>query len=110
MNNTALLRVDTQEAFTPEGGLPVQAGREIISSVNEITRVTLARSGLVIDSVDFHPRGHISFASRFGISPFSPSPLDPTDRVWPDHSIGGTRDVQLIDGIIDDPRIVKIYK
>ena len=38
MRNTALLRVDVQEAFTPTGGLPVEQGREVVGGVNRVTR------------------------------------------------------------------------
>lgn len=37
MNHTALFRVDAEESFTPEGGLPVRQGREIVEGVNRVT-------------------------------------------------------------------------
>lgn len=113
MNNRALVRVDATEAFTPEGGLPVEAGREIVDGVNEATRVAQKNNMLIVDLIDMHPRGHISFASRWGLSPFSQNPLNPqnpNDLVWTDHGIGETKDVELIQGIIDPEDCVKIYK
>ncbi|MDD2917092.1 MAG: isochorismatase family protein [Candidatus Gracilibacteria bacterium] len=113
MKNTALVRVDAQEAFTPEGGLPVAAGREIVEGVNRVTREAQQRSMLIIDTVDFHPERHISFASYWDKPAFSQNPLNPTnpsDLLWTDHGVGGTRDVELIDGIIDPEECVKIYK
>lgn len=68
---------------------------------------------LIIDSVDIHPKRHISFASRWNHTPFSRNPLNPgnpSDLLWPDHSIGETDDVKLIDGIIDPANCVKVYK
>jgi nicotinamidase/pyrazinamidase len=65
------------------------------------------------DSVDYHPERHISFASTWWRAPYTENPLNPTnpsDLLWTDHSIAGTRDVQLIDGIIDPAKCVKIYK
>lgn len=79
MKNIALLRVDTQEAFTPEGGLPVAQGREIVEGVNRVTQDAHERGMLIIDSVDFHPEGHVSFASHWSLPPFSQNPLNSTD-------------------------------
>jgi nicotinamidase/pyrazinamidase len=113
MKTTALLRVDVQEAFTPTGGLPVAAGREVVDGVNRVTEQARNAGMLVIDSVDFHPEGHVSFASRWNLPAFSQNPLnpaDPSDLLWTDHSIGGTDDVKLIDGISDPEGAVKIYK
>jgi len=113
MENTALVRVDAQEAFTPEGGLPVATGREIVSGVNKATREAQERSMLIIDTVDYHPEGHVSFASYWDKPAFSQNPLNPenpSDLLWTDHGIGGTRDVELIEGIIDPKESVKIYK
>ncbi len=113
MKNTALLRVDTQESFTPEWGLPVQAGREIVAGVNRVTEEARERWMLIIDSVDKHPLGHISFASRWDLPAFTQnpqSPDNPSDLLWTDHSVWETNDVNLIDGIIDPEWSVKIYK
>lgn len=113
MSNIALVRVDAQEAFTPEGGLPVAAGREIVSGVNKATREAQERSMLIIDTVDFHPERHVSFASYWDKPAFSQNPLNPdnpNDLLWTDHGIGETKDVQLIEGIIDPEECVKIYK
>lgn len=113
MRTTALLRVDTQEAFTPEGGLPVAAGREIVSGVNRVTQEAHDAGMLIIDSVDNHPEGHISFASRWNLPAFTQNPLnprDPSDLLWTDHSVGETKDVELIEGITNPEGVVKIYK
>ncbi len=37
MDTRAIIRVDVQRAFTPEGGLPVSAGREVVPGVNRVT-------------------------------------------------------------------------
>lgn len=112
MNNTAILRVDVQGAFTPEGWLPVQAGREVVSGVNRVTQNARDRGLLIIDTVDLHPENHISFASRWWVPIFSQNPLnpdDPSDLLWPDHSVRW-KDIELIEGIIDPTDCVKIYK
>ncbi len=113
MKNIAVLRVDVQESFTPQWGLPVQAGREVVSGVNRVTREAHEAWLLIIDSVDYHPEWHVSFASTWGMSPFTQNPLnpsDPNDLLWTDHSIAGTKDVELIEGIIDPKDCIKIYK
>jgi nicotinamidase/pyrazinamidase len=113
MKNTAVLRVDTQESFTPEWGLPVAQGREVVDGVNRVTREAQEWWMLIIDSVDIHPEWHISFASRWNLPIFSQNPLNPSDSsdlLWMDHSIWETKDVQLIEGIIDSTECMKIYK
>lgn len=113
MTNRALLRVDVQESFTSTGWLPVEQGREVVDGVNRVTREAQARWMLIIDSVDYHPESHISFASRWKLPAFSQNPLNPnnpSDLLWTDHSVGGTKDVQLIDWIIDPSDCIKIYK
>ncbi len=113
MSNIALLRVDVQEAFTPEWGLPVAQGREVVDWVNRVTREAQEKWLLIIDSVDFHPEWHISFASHWKLPAFSQNPLnltDPSDLLWTDHSIWGTRDVELIEWILNPEWCIKIYK
>jgi hypothetical protein len=46
---------------------------------------------LIIDTIDFHPEHHISFASYWGKPAFSQNPLNPADSsdlLWTDHAIG----------------------
>jgi nicotinamidase/pyrazinamidase len=110
--NTAVLRVDAQGAFTPKGWLPVEAGMEIVPGVNRVTQDARDRGLLIIDTVDLHPENHISFASRWWLPEFSQNPLnpdDPSDLLWPDHSVRW-KDIELIEGIIDPTDCVKIYK
>lgn len=112
MDTRAILRVDVQGAFTPEGGLPVSAGREVVPGVNRVTEEARRQWFLIIDTVDLHPENHISFASRWWVPPFSQNPLnpdDPSDLLWPDHSVS-EKDRALIEGIIDPDECVKVYK
>ncbi len=84
-----------------------------MSGVNKATREAQEKSMLIIDTVDYHPERHISFASYWGKPAYSQNPLNPenpNDLLWTDHSIGGTKDVKLIEGIIDPTDCVKIYK
>ena len=68
---------------------------------------TKERSGLVIASFDRHPKDHISFASRFGIDPFTPYE---GDVKWPDHGVQGTDEVDPMDGIDTSLFDYRVYK
>ncbi len=84
-----------------------------MSGVNKATLEAQEKSMLIIDTVDYHPERHISFASYWGKPAFSQNPLhpeNPNDLLWTDHGVGGTKDVNLIEGIIDPDDCVKIYK
>ena len=54
----ALLIVDIQNDFLPEGALAVSAGDEIIPRVNQI----MDDYDYVVASQDWHPDGHVSFS------------------------------------------------
>ena len=65
--SSLLLVVDCQPDFMPGGALGVAEGDRIVAPVSE-----LMRSGIfprIVATQDWHPRGHISFASSHpGIS------------------------------------------
>jgi nicotinamidase/pyrazinamidase len=54
-----LLVVDVQNDFCPEGRLAVPRGHEIVTLVNALA----ARFRHVVLTQDWHPPGHLSFAS-----------------------------------------------
>jgi nicotinamidase/pyrazinamidase len=56
-----LIVVDQQLDFEPGGFLPVAHGDEIVSSINQF----MGPFAEVILTADWHPRGHISFASSY---------------------------------------------
>ena len=86
--DAALLVVDVQNSFTPGGSLVVNEGGEIIPLVNRLAR------GFenVVLTQDWHPAGHISFASSHpGKKPFDLIDLPYGSQVlWPDHCIQGS--------------------
>lgn len=89
MNPTdVLLVVDVQNDFLPGGALAVPQGDAVIP----VIRGLAPRFENVILTQDWHPPGHISFASRHGLAPFSTIELPYGQQVlWPDHCVQGSR-------------------
>ena len=89
----ALLVIDMQIDFLPGGPLAVREGDAILPGINSLAR----RFDHVLLTQDWHPRGHISFASTYGKQPFVDSVQAPYGRqqLWPDHCIQGTRGAEL---------------
>jgi nicotinamidase/pyrazinamidase len=86
--NAALLIVDVQNDFCAGGALAVPEADAIVPTVNALVRA----SRRVFLSQDWHPRGHVSFASSHpGMEPFERIMLPTGEQiVWPDHCIAGT--------------------
>jgi nicotinamidase/pyrazinamidase len=83
-----LLVVDVQYDFLPGGSLAVADGDAIIAPINALGR----RFRHVVLTQDWHPQGHISFASSHqGARPFEVMELPYGPQVlWPDHCVWGT--------------------
>jgi nicotinamidase/pyrazinamidase len=84
----ALLVIDMQLDFLPGGALAVADGDAILPGINALA----AQFDHVILTQDWHPRGHISFASTHGLQPFTDTVQAAygTQTLWPDHCIQGT--------------------
>ena len=65
----ALLVVDPQNDFFPNGAMAVPGANEIISSLNRIITIFRKRKSLVIVSRDWHPTGTRHFQKYGGIFP-----------------------------------------
>ena len=89
----ALLVIDMQLDFLPGGALAVADGDAILPGINALA----AQFDHVILTQDWHPRGHISFASTHGLQPFTDTVRAAygTQTLWPDHCIQGTPGAQL---------------
>jgi nicotinamidase/pyrazinamidase len=90
----ALLVIDMQTDFaSPAGALSVPDGEAIIPGINALA----AQFNHVILTQDWHPLGHISFASTHGKQPFSDTvPLAyGIQALWPDHCIQGTPGAEI---------------
>jgi nicotinamidase/pyrazinamidase len=82
-----LLVVDLQHDFLPGGALAVPDGDAIIPVINRLAR----RFDNVILTQDWHPAGHVSFASTHGLAPFTTIELAYGKQVmWPDHCVQGS--------------------
>jgi nicotinamidase/pyrazinamidase len=89
MTQDVLLVVDMQNDFMPGGALAVGEGDAIVPLVNRIAR----RFDHVVLTQDWHPSGHLSFASSHpGKSAFDAITL-PYGRqiLWPDHCVQETQ-------------------
>jgi len=84
----ALLVIDMQLDFLPGGALAVADGDAILPGINALA----AHFDHVILTQDWHPRGHISFASTHGKQPFvdTVQAAYGTQTLWPDHCLQGS--------------------
>ena len=88
MSKTALILVDIQNDFMPEGGLPVPAGDEVIYPINTLLQHAKEQDWFVVATQDWHPADHGSFASNNDAEPFTVGELDGLEQVmWTDHCI-----------------------
>jgi nicotinamidase/pyrazinamidase len=83
-----LIVVDVQNDFCPGGRLPVPAGDQVVPLINGLTR----KFAHVVLTQDWHPPGHLSFASSHpGRAPLETiaAPYGP-QVLWPDHCVQGS--------------------
>jgi nicotinamidase/pyrazinamidase len=85
---TALIVVDVQNDFCPGGALAVPGGDQVVPPINRL----IERFETVVLTQDWHPPGHLSFASSHaGQTPFGTIqlPYGP-QTLWPEHCVQGT--------------------
>lgn len=90
---SALLIIDMQYDFMPGGALAVAEGEKLVPLINRLG----ARFRNVVITQDWHPAGHVSFASSHaGRNPFDSItlPYGP-QTLWPDHCVQGSHGAQL---------------
>lgn len=89
----ALLVVDLQNDFCPGGALEVPEGDTIIPIVNKL----IEHFDVVIQTQDWHPDNHSSFASNHeGKEPFNTIEVDyGTQVLWPDHCVQGSEGAEF---------------
>jgi nicotinamidase/pyrazinamidase len=94
-DHSVLLLVDVQPDFMPGGALPAPRGDEILGPIR-----TLMTSGLFrhfVATQDWHPPGHVSFASSHsGRKPFDTIELYGHEQtLWPDHCVQNSEGAAL---------------
>ena len=62
----ALLLVDVQNDFMPDGALPVPAGDEVVSILNGWIAAAAAQELPIFATRDWHPANHFSFEAQGG--------------------------------------------
>jgi len=77
----ALLVVDVQNDFLPDGALGVQHGDEVIPPLNRLIARWRDRGWPIVFTRDWHPPGHCSFHAQGG--------------PWPVHCVAGTPGAQF---------------
>ncbi|HZP78802.1 MAG TPA: bifunctional nicotinamidase/pyrazinamidase [Pseudolabrys sp.] len=84
-DHDVLVLVDIQNDFCPGGRLAVPRGDEIVALANQLA----AQFRHVVLTQDWHPPGHLSFASAHpGKKPFDAVTLDyGTQILWPEHCV-----------------------
>ena len=92
-----LLVVDLQNDFCPGGALAVPEGDAVVPVVNALA----TRFAHVVLTQDWHPRGHLSFASSHpGRQPYETVAVAYGPQVlWPDHCVQGTRGAAFRDDL-----------
>ena len=86
--DSALLIIDVQNDFCPDGHLAVNDGHSIIQGINQRAR----QAHCVVLTQDWHPENHHSFAASHA----NRAPFDQIDMaygqqtLWPDHCVAGS--------------------
>ena len=95
----ALIVVDLQNDFCPQGALAVPGGDQVVEIANEL----LAEIPLSVLTQDWHPEGHVSFASSYGRKPLElDDSTNPPHVLWPDHCVAGSKGADFHPGLKTD--------
>jgi nicotinamidase/pyrazinamidase len=106
--NEALIVIDVQNDFCPNGALAVLDGDAVVGPINRMLSSFAAR----ILTQDWHPLGHTSFASSY----HDKSPYDLIDMpygaqiLWPDHCVQSTGGAAFHKGLKTDTADLIIRK
>ena len=104
----ALVVVDMQNDFMPGGALAVADGDAIAPLVNRLMQGFVN----VVLTQDWHPPGHVSFASSHpGARPFEviETPYG-SQALWPDHCVQGSPGAALHERLASDRAILILRK
>jgi nicotinamidase/pyrazinamidase len=100
----ALIVIDVQNDFCPGGALAVAGGDAVVPGINALMDDFPA----VILTQDWHPAGHLSFASSHpGRAPYEVTDMPYGPQVlWPDHCIQGTPGAAFHPGLRTDADVI----
>lgn len=104
----ALIIVDVQNDFCPGGALAVPEGDQVIKPINKI----LKSFNCVVQTQDWHPGDHLSFASNHEEkSPYDTVEMNYGQQVlWPDHCVQGTKGAEFHPALKNNPTQLIIRK
>jgi nicotinamidase/pyrazinamidase len=88
----ALIIVDVQNDFCPDGALAVTEGDEVIPVINKLA----PHFGTVVATQDWHPQGHSSFQQQGG--------------PWPIHCVANTAGAALHADLDQQPITLRVKK
>ncbi len=92
-----LVIIDVQNDFCPGGSLAVKEGDAVVHLINSIA----GSFPLVVATQDWHPQGHVSFASSHkGKKPGDIVTLETgAQALWPDHCVQGSSGAAIHPGL-----------
>ena len=94
--NAALIITDVQRDFMPGGALGISGASFIIAIINQL----IPQYSHVLAVRDWHPPGHISFASTHGKRTGETVQTGSVEQIlWPDHCLQDSRGAELADGL-----------
>lgn len=108
-SHAALIEVDVQNDFCPaytgpsgrsypQGALAVADGGAAAGPLNALAARLAASGGRVIATADWHPAGHLSFASSHPGKRAGDTvdlPASPGQLLWPDHCVQGSQGAEF---------------
>jgi nicotinamidase/pyrazinamidase len=105
---SVFLVVDLQNDFCKGGALAVPGGDEVVGIIDAV----IPRFSRIVLTQDWHPKGHISFASSWpGRSPYDNVEADGIPQVlWPDHCVQGSVGAAFHPGLETDRAALIIRK
>ncbi|MEW6301879.1 MAG: bifunctional nicotinamidase/pyrazinamidase [Verrucomicrobiota bacterium] len=103
----ALIVVDVQNDFVPGGALAVPKGDEVVPVINKL----IQEYDLVVATKDWHPKNHVSFASRHpGHRVGDRVELENCNQtLWPDHCVQGTKGAEFVPGL-ETKKFAKVFE
>lgn len=105
---TALIVVDLQNDFFPGGALAVKEGDQVLPAVNHLINLPFKT---IVATKDWHPSGHVSFASTHHKEVGSIVKVHGIDQqLWPDHCIANTSGARFAPGWPKEKVAKTIYK